>query len=77
VKAKEAGKTRVTAATIKATRTPPPPPAPVKPAVTTRLLERARVPLQTAAQHVVMMAKGCTLPADLRRAIDALHESLS
>jgi ParB family transcriptional regulator, chromosome partitioning protein len=79
--AEASGKPKVTAKSIAAVKThrdprPAPAPAPV-PATTTRVLERAKVPLQTAAQHVVEMAKGCALPADLRRAIDALHESLS
>jgi ParB-like chromosome segregation protein Spo0J len=40
-------------------------------------LRVVKVPLQVAASHVVDMAKGLVLPGDLRRAIDALFESLS
>jgi ParB family chromosome partitioning protein len=78
VKAKESGKGKVTASTIKATKTPPaPPPAAPQPPRPPRVLERVKVPLSITAAHVVEMAKGLTLPADLRRAIDALHESLT
>jgi ParB family chromosome partitioning protein len=79
--AEASGKPKVTAkniAAVKANRDPRPAPAPApQPPATARVLQRAKVPLQTAAQHVVEMAKGCALPADLRRAIDALHESLT
>lgn len=42
-----------------------------------RVLQVAKVPLSMAAEHVVAMAKGLVLPGELRRAIDALHESLT
>lgn len=73
--AEAAGKTKVTGKNIAAVK--PRPPAPPAPEPTPRVLQRVRVPLQTAAEHVVAMAKGCALPGELRRAIDALHESLS
>lgn len=85
-----AGKGRITARTIEATRpkpaTPPPappralpaPPAPSAPVtVASRLLVDGVVPLSVAAAHVVEMAKGQMLAVELRRAIDALHMSLS
>jgi ParB family chromosome partitioning protein len=78
--AKADGKDRITARYIPEGKTGKPvkpiviaPPAPAVP----RVLQMVRVPLSTAAQHVVEMAKGVDLPDPLRRAIDALHESLT
>jgi ParB-like chromosome segregation protein Spo0J len=76
--AKAKGKKRITGASIAATKPKaPPPPAPRAPASVPRQLQRVVVPLQTAAEHVVAMAKGVDMPDHLRRAIDALHESLT
>lgn len=76
--AEAAGKPKVTAKTIAAVSKPKPrtetvrhpDPAPI------RFLPK-KIPLSVAAEHVVTMAKGERLPDGLRRAIDALHESLS
>lgn len=75
--AKAEGKGKITGKSIAAVKTRREPPAPPEPRPASRLLQRVTVPLQTAAEHVVEMAKGCTLPDHLRRAIDTLHESLT
>jgi len=73
------GKVKVTPKMIAAAK-----PKPVKPytppgieVVPPRQIRVTVVPLSVAAQHVVDMAKGVVLPGDLRRAIDALHLSLT
>jgi ParB-like chromosome segregation protein Spo0J len=75
--AKAKGKGKVTASSIAAVTDPKPKATPPAPPPVPRVVQRAVVPLQTAARYVVDAAKGLALPADLRRAIDALHESLT
>lgn len=76
--AKQEGRTRVTNRTIMATTGSFTTNAVVKPEpVSDAWVRRVVVPLQTAAEHVVAMAKNVVLPDDLDRAIKALADSLS
>lgn len=92
VRAKAAGKSKVTAKVIEAGKhgtvkprvpyTPPGieltvPRGPAGGRPIPRALQDVKVPLSTAAAHVVEMAKGETLPAGLMRAIATLAASLA
>jgi ParB family transcriptional regulator, chromosome partitioning protein len=69
------GRKRVTGGVIRRLEKPQEPAQAPDPAP--RRFEVAKVPLQTAAEHVVFMAKGHLIPDDLQRAIDVLADSLS